>query len=101
CLPRQRSRKVHHRGHHQYQWWLPDVLNLLQNALAAVAIDDLFDHLDAKPWPPRRKHPPVLPLERLFDELVLHRVPQRLELEELARGAAERDRQAGRTDDRR
>src|SRR5262249_57385483 len=72
-----------------------------EHLLAAKAVDDVLDHLDPEPGAGGRVDPAVDVLERLGDEVVLHRVPERLELEELARGRAERDREARGGHDRR
>src|SRR6185312_9384838 len=77
-------------------------LSSRQDLFAAIAVHDLLDDLDAEPWPGRRIHPAVDMRERAGDEIMLHGISERLELEQLAGGRIERDREArGRHDRRR
>src|SRR5260221_9266341 len=70
-----------------------------EHPLAAVAVDDLLDHLDPEPRPGRWVEPAVTVLDRLRHELVLHRIPERLHLDQLEGVGAEAECQAGRRDD--
>src|SRR5262245_33015720 len=86
--------------------WIPafagmmdPVRSLSQILFAAIAVHDVLDHLDAEAGTARRVHPPFDMLERLGDKVVLHRVAERLQLEQLAGRRIERDRQARRSDD--
>src|SRR5262249_47739537 len=72
-----------------------------EHLLAAKAVDYVLDHLDPEPGAGGRVDPAVDVLERLGDEVVLHRVPERLELDGLAGGRAERDREPRGGHDRR
>src|SRR5688500_637597 len=70
-----------------------------QHLLAPIPLDHVLDDVDADAGLRRRQHVAALVLEGLGDQLVLHRVAQRLELEELRRRRAEADREArGRAD---
>ena len=71
-----------------------------QHLLAAIAVDDLLDDLDAEARLRRRVEPAVDVLDRLGHQLVLHGVAQRLDLDELEGRRAEAHRKAGGGDDR-
>src|SRR6185437_4042520 len=75
---------------------------LYERLFAAIAVYDLLDDLDAEPRPGRRVHPAIDMRERAGDEIMLHGISERLELEELAGRRIERDGEAcGRHDSRR
>src|SRR6185312_2932283 len=77
-------------------------LSSRQNLFAAITVHDVLDDLDAEPRPGRRIHPAVDMRERAGDEIMLHGISERLELEQLAGGRIERDGEArGRHDRRR
>src|SRR6267378_957860 len=78
-----------------------DDLDLLENLVAPIGVDDVFDDLDAQARLVWRVHVPIPMLEGLADEVVLQRVAQRLQLEQLAGRGAEADRQTGGCSDRR
>src|SRR5438445_9062673 len=78
-----------------------DDLDLLENLVAPIGVDDVFDDLDAETRLVWRVHVPVPMLEGLADQVVLQRVAERLQLEQPAGRGAEADRQTCCGSDRR
>src|SRR5438876_4049037 len=78
-----------------------DDLDLRENFVAPIGVDDVFDDLDAEAGLVWRVHVPVPMLEGLADQVVLQRVAERLQLEQLPCRGAEADRQTGGGSDRR
>src|SRR5437870_2334891 len=76
-------------------------LDLRENFVAPIGVDDVFDDLDAEAGLVWRVHVPVPMLEGLAHQVVLQRVAERLQLEQLACRGAEADRQTGGCSDRR
>src|SRR3990170_906070 len=72
-----------------------------QHLLAAVTIHDLIADVDPEAGLRRWIEPAIAVLDRLGHQLVLHRVAERLHLDELEGRRAEAHRQAGRRHDRR
>src|SRR5256885_8967940 len=70
-----------------------DDLDLFENLVAPIGVDDVFDDLDAEAGLVWRVHVPIPMLEGLADQVVLQRVAERLQLEQLACRGAEADRQ--------
>src|SRR2546425_1781171 len=78
-----------------------DDLDLRENFVAPIGVDDVFDDLDAEARLRGRVDVPVPMLEGLGDQVVLQRVAERLQLEQLACRGAEADGQTGGCGDRR
>src|SRR6267143_2032511 len=76
-------------------------LDLLENLVAPIGVDHVVDDFDAEARLVWRVHVPVPMLEGLGDQVVLQRVAERLELEQLACRGAEADRKTGGGSDRR
>src|SRR2546428_7493549 len=71
-------------------------LDLRENPFAPKRVDDILDDVDAKTWLRGWVHVPVDVIERLGHEIVLHRVAERLELQDPTRRRAEADPEARR-----
>src|ERR1700692_245546 len=56
---------------------------------AAEAVNDILVNLDPETGPRGWVDPSIYVVERRGDQVMLHRIPQGLELEELARGRVE------------
>src|SRR6266849_1540098 len=54
--------------------------------IKAIVVDHVFEHLNAQTYPTRWLHPTVDGLDRRGDQVVLHRIAQRLDLEQAAGG---------------
>src|SRR5438128_3842422 len=78
-----------------------DALDLREDPFASIRVNDVVDDLDAQSGFRGRVHVSVDVPERLRHQLVLHRVAERLELEDLARRGADADRKTRRGRDRR
>src|SRR5712691_1336088 len=76
-------------------------LDLRENSFAPKRVDDILNDVDAKPRFRGWVHVAVDVIERLGHELVLHRVAERLELEDFTGRRAEADRETRSRGDRR
>src|SRR5580704_13021870 len=72
-----------------------------QNLFAPVAVYHVLDNFNAEARADGRIDPALNVFERLGHQIVLHRIAERLELEQLASRRIKRNRQARRADDRR
>src|SRR5271155_901186 len=79
---------------------LPSIHSPGQHLFAAKSVDYVFDHLDPEAGAGGWIDPSVDMSERLGHQVVLHRIAQRLQLEQLASGRVERNRQTRRRYDR-
>src|ERR1700722_6612639 len=74
----------------------PTIHSSREHLFAAKSVDYLFDHLDPEAGAAGWIDPSVDMSERLGHQIVLHRIAQRLQLEQLAGGRVERNRQTRR-----
>src|SRR5438876_2271636 len=98
------------RSHHQLSGWTrigsPCGIMYIRaargsrSAIQSVVGYHVLDHLDTQADAAGRLHPAVDRLERCCNQLVLHRIAQRFDLEQTARGRGERHGQTGCADDR-